>query len=78
LIERNGKGFTPWKEGPPDDAIAIEHWGFRRPKWCMKNQPKDWEPLPEVYRKAREEEQTAALERFRVKQAEHRQAHQTL
>ena len=38
----------------------------------MKNKPKDWQPLPEVYRKAREEEQAAALERFRVKQAEHR------
>ncbi|MER8808119.1 hypothetical protein [Mesorhizobium australicum] len=96
LIERPGKGWTPWKEGPPDgsiakiwwaarelhfaklnvscwfdgsDLVAIEHWGYRRPKWCMKHKPKDWQPLPEVYRKAREEEQAAALERFRAAQA---------
>ncbi|QKD17408.1 hypothetical protein [Mesorhizobium sp. NZP2077] len=37
-----------------------------------EKKPKDWQPLPEVYQKAREEEQAAALERFRAKQAEHR------
>lgn len=99
LIERPGRGWTPWKEGPVDleidrvwwaarvlhfaklnvscwfdgsDLVAIDHWGCRRPKWTMKNKPKDWQPLPEVYHLAREEEQAAALERFRAKQAEQR------
>ncbi|ESW91710.1 hypothetical protein X773_01135 [Mesorhizobium sp. LSJC285A00] len=94
LIERPGKGWTPWKEGPVDleidrvwwaarvlhfaklnvscwfdgsDLVAIEHWGCRRPKWCMKNKPKDWQPLPEIYRKAREEEKQAQVDLFRAR-----------
>ncbi|RUW92058.1 hypothetical protein [Mesorhizobium sp. M7A.F.Ca.US.010.02.1.1] len=59
-----------WFDG--SDLVAIEHWGFRRPKWTMKNKPRDWQPLPEVYRIAREEEQAAALERFRASQAVNR------
>lgn len=56
-----------WFDG--SELVAIEHWGYRRPKWTMKLKPKDWVPLPEVYRLAREEEQAAALERFRAAQA---------
>src|SRR5882672_2502286 len=46
--------------------VGIQHWGYRREKWCMKLKPADWQPLPEVYRKAREQEQEAAMERFRA------------
>ncbi|RUU27758.1 hypothetical protein [Mesorhizobium sp. M6A.T.Ce.TU.016.01.1.1] len=53
-----------WFDG--SDLVGIEHWGFRRAQWCMKLKPADWRPLPEVYRLAREQEQQAAIERFRA------------
>jgi hypothetical protein len=73
LIDRPGKGWTPWKAGSGEaeidkvwwaarvlhfpklnvscwfdgsDLVGIEHWGFRRPQWCMKNKPADWQPRP--------------------------------
>lgn len=55
-----------WFDG--SDLVGIEHWGYRDQKWCMKKKPADWQPLPEVYRLAREEEKQAALERFRAGQ----------
>ncbi|QKC83955.1 hypothetical protein [Mesorhizobium sp. NZP2077] len=94
LIERPGKGFTPWKEGPPDgaidkiwwaarelhfaklnvtcwfdgsDLVGIEHWGFRHAKWTMKVKPADWQPLPEVYRLAREAKVQAEVDLFRAR-----------
>lgn len=51
-----------WFDG--SDLVGIEHWGYRRPQWCMKQKPADWQPLPEVYR--REREKQAAIERFRT------------
>jgi len=72
LIERPGRGWTPWKEGHGEhdidkiwwaarclhfpklnvscwfdgsDLVAIEHWGYRRPQWCMKKKPADWRTL---------------------------------
>ncbi|MGX9148396.1 hypothetical protein, partial [Mesorhizobium sp. 128a] len=53
-----------WFDG--SDLVAIEHWGFRRPQWCMKLKPKDWQPLPEVYRLERERERQEAMARYRV------------
>ncbi|MCH4558257.1 hypothetical protein ACVILI_003876 [Mesorhizobium sp. USDA 4775] len=32
----------------------------------MKNKPKDWQPLPEVYRLEREGEKEAAMLRYRL------------
>ena len=49
---------STWFDG--SDLVGIEHWGYRRLQWCMKLKPADWQPLPEVYRKAREQEQEAA------------------
>ncbi|WP_141245964.1 hypothetical protein [Mesorhizobium sp. WSM3859] len=46
--------------------VGIEHWGFRREKWCMRQKPADWEPLPEVYRLERERAQQEALDRVRI------------
>ena len=93
LIERPGKGWTPWKEGDGEadidkvwwaarmlnfpklnvscwfdgsDLVGIQHWGYRPEKWCMKLKPKDWTPLPEVYRLERERAQQEAFERWRV------------
>jgi hypothetical protein len=53
-----------WFDG--SDIVGIEHWGYRREKWCMKLKPAGWQPLPEVYRLARKQEQQAAVERFRT------------
>ncbi|WP_136619039.1 MULTISPECIES: hypothetical protein [Mesorhizobium] len=53
-----------WFDG--SDLVGIEHWGFRRPQWCMKLKPADWKPLPEVYRLAREAEKQAAVDLFRA------------
>ncbi|MDX8480446.1 hypothetical protein RFN28_18535 [Mesorhizobium sp. VK24D] len=53
-----------WFDG--SDLVAIEHWGYRRPQWCMKKKPADWTPLPEVYRLERERGQQEALERWRA------------
>ncbi|CDX20502.1 hypothetical protein MPLB_1870044 [Mesorhizobium sp. ORS 3324] len=39
---------------------GLEHWGYRREKWCMKQKPKDWRPLPEVYRLERERAATGS------------------
>lgn len=41
-----------WFDG--SELVAIEHWGYRRPQWCMKHRPADWQPLPDVYRLERE------------------------
>jgi hypothetical protein len=53
-----------WFSG--SDLADIWHWGYRREQWTMRKAPADWQPLPEVYRQAREEEQQAAIERFRA------------
>ena len=89
LIERPGKGWSPWKEGPVDhdiekvwwaarglhfpklnvstyfEVVGIWHWGYRQEKWAMKFKPADWQPLPEVYRRAREAEKQAELDLYR-------------
>lgn len=57
-----------WFDG--SDLVGIEHWGFRRPKWIMKNKPKDWQPLPEVYRLAREAKKQAAVDLARARSNE--------
>ncbi|QKC83615.1 hypothetical protein EB232_20250 [Mesorhizobium sp. NZP2077] len=51
-----------WFDG--SDLVAIEHWGFRGEKWCMRQKPADWQPLPEAYRKAREAQKKAELDLF--------------
>lgn len=43
---------TVWFDG--SDLVAIEHWGFRDPKWCMKNPPAGWQPMPAGYHEAAE------------------------
>ena len=50
------------------EVVGIWHWGFRQDKWFMKLRPADWQPLPEVYRKAREAEKQREpdLDRQRV------------
>lgn len=54
-----------WFEG--SEIVGIWHWGYRREKWTMKLKPADWQPLPEVYRLAREAEKQAAVDLFRDK-----------
>ncbi|AZO25000.1 hypothetical protein EJ070_32950 [Mesorhizobium sp. M1E.F.Ca.ET.045.02.1.1] len=41
-----------WFDG--SDMVGLAHWGYRREKWCMRLTPKDWQPLPDVYRLERE------------------------
>lgn len=53
-----------WFDG--SQLVGIEHLGFRRPKWCMRLKPKDWQPLPEVFRLEREREKEATLLRYRL------------
>ncbi|RWP50675.1 hypothetical protein [Mesorhizobium sp.] len=53
-----------WFDG--SDLVGIEYWGYRQPQWCMRKKPADWQPLPDVYRLAREEEKLAAIERFQA------------
>lgn len=53
-----------WFDG--SDLVGIEHWGFRREKWCMRLKRKKWQPLPECYRLERERAQQEALERWRT------------
>lgn len=48
------------------DLVGIEHWGYRREQWTMKKAPANWQPLPEVYRQARELERQAAIEQSRA------------
>jgi hypothetical protein len=100
LIERPGKGWTPWQSGTTGEAeidkvwwaarvlhfpklnvscwfdgsnlVAIEHWGFRRPQWCMKRKPADWQPLPDVYRLERERVKQEALDAYLAKAAAQR------
>lgn len=55
---------SAWFDG--SELVAIEHWSFRGEKWCMKNKPADWQPLPDVYRLEREREAQEFLDRRRV------------
>lgn len=54
---------STWFDG--SQVVGIWHWGFRQEKWTMKLKPADWQPLPEVYRLAREAEKQCELDLFR-------------
>lgn len=56
---------STWFDG--SSVVAIAHWGFRGEKWCMKLKPADWQPLPEVYRLAREAKMQAAIDLARAR-----------
>ena len=54
---------STWFDG--SEIVGIWHWGYRGEKWTMKLKPADWQPLPEVYRRAREAEKQRELDLFR-------------
>ncbi len=56
---------STWFDG--SEVVGIEHWGFRRPQWCMKVKPADWQPLPVVYRLAHEAQIQAEVDLFRAR-----------